>query len=54
MAERDKRKSADQAPAINKETTGEIEQLADELAEVREQLVATCEVRPGLTIRVIP
>jgi transcriptional regulator with GAF, ATPase, and Fis domain len=44
MAERDKRKSADQAPAINKETTGEIEQLADELAEVREQLVATCEV----------
>ena len=44
MAERDKRKSADQDPAINTETTGEIEQLADELAEVREQLVATCEV----------
>jgi signal transduction histidine kinase/DNA-binding response OmpR family regulator len=44
MAERDKRKSTDQDPALNKEITGEIEQPADELAEVREQLVATCEV----------
>jgi signal transduction histidine kinase/DNA-binding response OmpR family regulator len=44
MAERDKRKSTDQDPAIKKEITAEIEQLADELAEVREQLGATSEV----------
>ena len=44
MAERDKRKPADQDPAINVEITAEIERLADELAEVREQLGATSEV----------
>src|SRR5215471_10398356 len=44
MVERDTRKPADQDPAINAEITAEIEQLADELAEVREQLVATSEV----------
>ena len=43
MVERDKRKPADQDPAINAETT-EIERLADELTEVREQLGATSEV----------
>ena len=44
MVERDKRKPADQDPAINAEITTEIERLADELAEVREQLGATSEV----------
>jgi signal transduction histidine kinase/DNA-binding response OmpR family regulator len=43
MVEQDKRKPADKDPAINAEIT-EIERLADELAEVREQLGATCEV----------
>ena len=44
MVERDKRKPADQDPAINAEITAETERLADELAEVREQLAATSEV----------
>jgi signal transduction histidine kinase/CheY-like chemotaxis protein len=49
MVERDQRKPADQhpasqAPAINAEITAQSEQLADELAEVREQLSATSEV----------
>jgi signal transduction histidine kinase/CheY-like chemotaxis protein len=44
MVERDKRESADHDPAINAEITTEIERLADELAEVREQLGATSEV----------
>jgi len=44
MAERDKRKPADQDPAINAGMTAEIERLRDELAEVREQLAATSEV----------
>src|SRR5271157_215397 len=44
MVERDKRKPADQDPAINAEITAEIERLGDELAEVREQLGATSEV----------
>jgi len=44
MVERDKRKAADQDPAINAEITAETERLADELAEVREQLSATSEV----------
>ena len=44
MAERDKRKSADQDPAIDAGMTAETERLADELAEVREQLAATSEV----------
>jgi signal transduction histidine kinase/CheY-like chemotaxis protein len=44
MVERDKRKPADQDPAINAEMAAEIERLADELAEVREQLGATSEV----------
>src|SRR5262245_6755318 len=45
MVERDKRKPADQDPAINNaEKTAEAERLADELAEVREQLGATSEV----------
>ena len=44
MVERDKRKPADQDPAINAEMTAETERLADELAEVREQLAATSEV----------
>jgi signal transduction histidine kinase/CheY-like chemotaxis protein len=44
MVERDKHKSADHDPAINAEITTEIERLADELAEVREQLGATSEV----------
>ena len=44
MVERDKRKPADQDPAINAEMTAETERLADELAEVREQLGATSEV----------
>src|SRR5205809_7415777 len=44
MVERDKRKSADQDPAVNAEITAEVERLADELAEVREQLRATSEV----------
>jgi signal transduction histidine kinase/CheY-like chemotaxis protein/putative methionine-R-sulfoxide reductase with GAF domain len=44
MVERDKRKPADQDPAIDAERTAEIERLADELAEVHEQLAATSEV----------
>jgi len=44
MVERDKRKPADQDPAINAEMPAETERLADELAEVREQLAATSEV----------
>ena len=44
MVERDKRKSADQDPANHAEITAETERLADELAEVREQLGATSEV----------
>jgi signal transduction histidine kinase/CheY-like chemotaxis protein len=44
MVERDKRKPADQDPAINADKPAEIERLADELAEVREQLAATSEV----------
>ena len=44
MVERDKRKAADQDPAINAEIAAETERLADELAEVREQLSATSEV----------
>jgi signal transduction histidine kinase/CheY-like chemotaxis protein len=44
MVERDKRKPADQDPAINAGMTAEIERLGDELAEVREQLAATSEV----------
>jgi signal transduction histidine kinase/CheY-like chemotaxis protein len=44
MVERDKRKPADQDPAVNGEMAAEIERLAGELAEVREQLGATSEV----------
>jgi len=44
MVERDKRKPADQELAINAEITAETERLADELAQVREQLGATSEV----------
>ena len=44
MAERNKRKPADQDPSIDAEMTTEIERLADELAEVREQLGATSEI----------
>ncbi len=44
MVERDKRKPADRDPAVNAEITAEVERLADELAEVREQLAATSEV----------
>jgi signal transduction histidine kinase/CheY-like chemotaxis protein len=44
MVERDKRKSADQDLAVNAEMAAEIERLAGELAEVREQLGATSEV----------
>jgi signal transduction histidine kinase/DNA-binding response OmpR family regulator len=44
MVEQDKRQPADQDPAINAEIIAEIERLADELAEVREQLSATSEV----------
>ena len=44
MIERDKRQPADQDPASNPEITTGIERLADELAEVREQLGATSEV----------
>src|SRR6516225_7321987 len=44
MVERDKQKPADQDPAIDAEIAVEIERLADELAEVREQLGATSEV----------
>src|SRR5689334_25425619 len=44
MVERDKRKPADQDPAIHAEITAETERLAEELAEVREQLGATSEV----------
>jgi signal transduction histidine kinase/CheY-like chemotaxis protein len=48
MVERETRKPADQDPAINAEMTAEIEQLADELAEVREQLAATNEVHAAI------
>jgi signal transduction histidine kinase/DNA-binding response OmpR family regulator len=44
MVERDKRKPADQDPAISTDIPAELERLADELAEVREQLGATSEV----------
>ena len=44
MVERNKRKPVDQDPVINAEITAETERLADELAEVREQLGATSEV----------
>lgn len=44
MVERDKRKPADQDPAINAGMIAETEGLGDELAEVREQLAATSEV----------
>ncbi len=44
MVERDKRKPAGQDPANDAEMTAEAERLADELAEVREQLRATSEV----------
>src|SRR6201981_185441 len=44
MVERDKRKPADQDPAINTDVPSELERLADELAEGREQLGATSEV----------
>jgi signal transduction histidine kinase/DNA-binding response OmpR family regulator len=44
MVERNKGKPVDQDPAINTEITAETERLADELAEVREQLGATSEV----------
>jgi signal transduction histidine kinase/CheY-like chemotaxis protein len=44
MVERDNRKPADQDPAISAEMPAETERLADELAEVREQLAATSEV----------
>ena len=51
MVERDKRKPADQDPAINAEITAEIERLADELAEVREQLA--CDERGSCRHRTI-
>src|ERR1700755_1943927 len=44
MVERDERRQPDQGPAIDAEITAETERLADELAEVREQLGATSEV----------
>jgi signal transduction histidine kinase/DNA-binding response OmpR family regulator len=44
MAERNKRKPADQDPAINAGMSAEIKRLGDELAEVREQFAATSEV----------
>jgi len=44
MAERDKRRPADQDPAANWGITAEVERLASQLAEVREQLAATSEV----------
>ena len=44
MVQRDKRKPTDQDPAINAGMAAETERLADELAEVREQLAATSEV----------
>ena len=44
MAERNKRKPANQDPAINAGMSAEIERLGVELAEVREQLAATSEV----------
>ena len=44
MVEQNKRNPADQDPDINAEKTAEVERLADELAEVREQLGATSEV----------
>ena len=44
MVERNKRKPVDQVSAINAEITAETERLADELAEVREQLGATSEI----------
>jgi signal transduction histidine kinase/CheY-like chemotaxis protein len=48
MVERDTPKPADQDPAINAGMTAEIERLADELTEVREQLAATSEVLAAL------
>jgi signal transduction histidine kinase/CheY-like chemotaxis protein len=44
MVERDKRKPADQDPAINAGIAAEVERLSVELAEVREQLAATSEI----------
>src|SRR5215471_10738426 len=44
MVEGDERQPADQDPAINTEVSAKLERLADELAEVREQLGATSEV----------
>jgi signal transduction histidine kinase/CheY-like chemotaxis protein len=44
MVEPDNPNPAEPDPAINAETTAEIDRLADELAEVREQLGATSEV----------
>jgi signal transduction histidine kinase/DNA-binding response OmpR family regulator len=44
MVERDKRRPADQDPAINAGMAAEIERLGDELAGAREQLTATSEV----------
>jgi len=44
MAERSKRRPADQNPAINAGTAAEIDRLGDELADAREQLAATSEV----------
>jgi signal transduction histidine kinase/DNA-binding response OmpR family regulator len=44
MVERNKRKPVDQDLAINAVITAETERLADELAEVREQLGATSEI----------
>jgi signal transduction histidine kinase/CheY-like chemotaxis protein len=44
MVERDQRKPDGQDPAVDAEMPAEIDGLADELAEVREQLAATSEV----------
>jgi signal transduction histidine kinase/CheY-like chemotaxis protein len=44
MAEQDKRELADQDPAVNVGMAAEVERLADELAEAREQLAATSEI----------
>jgi signal transduction histidine kinase/CheY-like chemotaxis protein len=44
MVERDKRRPADQDPAIHAEMPAEMERPADELAEVYKQLAATSEV----------
>jgi signal transduction histidine kinase/CheY-like chemotaxis protein len=48
MVERDKRKPAHQDPAIDPGMPAEVERLADELAEVREQLAATSEVHAAI------